>query len=45
MSPPVGGSSYGVLRMTLRDGSYDWQFQNTGGSGTPFTDAGTDTCH
>jgi alkaline phosphatase len=36
-------SSYGVLRMTLRDGSYDWQFQNTGG--TPFTDAGTDTCH
>ena len=36
-------SSYGVLRMTLRDGSYDWQFQNTGG--TPFTDAGTGTCH
>jgi hypothetical protein len=36
-------SSYGVLRMTLRDGSYDWQFQNTGG--TAFTDAGTDTCH
>jgi hypothetical protein len=29
--------------MTLRDGSYDWQFQNTGG--TAFTDAGTDTCH
>jgi hypothetical protein len=36
-------SSYGVLRMTLRDGSYDWQFENTGG--TAFTDAGTDTCH
>jgi hypothetical protein len=36
-------SSYGVLRMTLRDGSYEWQFQNTGG--TAFTDAGTDTCH
>ena len=36
-------SSYGVLRMTLRDGSYDWQFQNTGG--TAFTDTGTDTCH
>jgi hypothetical protein len=36
-------SSYGVLRMTLRDGSYDWQFQTTGG--TPFTDTGSDTCH
>jgi hypothetical protein len=36
-------SSYGVLRMTLRDGGYDWQFQNTGG--TAFADAGTDTCH
>jgi hypothetical protein len=36
-------SSYGVLRMTLRNGSYDWQFQNTGG--TAFTDTGTDTCH
>jgi hypothetical protein len=36
-------SSYGVLRMTLRDGSYDWQFQNTGG--TAFTDSGTGTCH
>jgi hypothetical protein len=36
-------SSYGVLQMTLRDGSYDWQFQNTGG--TAFTDTGTDTCH
>ncbi|HEV7566746.1 MAG TPA: metallophosphoesterase [Microbacteriaceae bacterium] len=36
-------SSFGVLRMTLRSGGYDWQFVNTGG--TPFTDAGTDTCH
>ena len=36
-------SSYGVLRMTLRDGGYDWQFQRTGG--TPFTDSGTGTCH
>jgi hypothetical protein len=36
-------SSYGVLRMTLRDGGYDWQFDNTGG--TPFTDSGTGTCH
>ncbi len=36
-------SSYGVLDMTLRNGSYDWQFQTTGG--TPFTDAGSDTCH
>jgi hypothetical protein len=29
--------------MTLRTGSYDWQFQTTGG--IAFTDAGTDTCH
>jgi acid phosphatase type 7 len=36
-------SSFGVLHMTLRDGSYDWQFQTTGG--TPFTDAGSGTCH
>jgi hypothetical protein len=36
-------SSYGVLKMTLRDGGYDWRFQNTGG--TAFTDTGTDTCH
>jgi hypothetical protein len=36
-------STFGVLQMTLRPGSYDWQFQRTGG--TAFTDAGTDTCH
>jgi hypothetical protein len=36
-------SSYGILRLTLHTTSYDWQFQNTGG--TAFTDAGSDTCH
>jgi hypothetical protein len=36
-------SSYGVLDLTLRAGGYDWQFVNTGW--TPFTDAGTGTCH
>jgi acid phosphatase type 7 len=36
-------SSYGVLQLTLRDGGYDWRFQNTGG--TAFTNSGTGTCH
>jgi hypothetical protein len=33
----------GVLRMTLRGGSYDWSFQ--GVPGETFTDAGTGSCH
>jgi hypothetical protein len=36
-------SSYGVLRMTLGVGTYDWQFVTT--AGNPFTDTGTGTCH
>jgi hypothetical protein len=36
-------STYGVLRMTLHPGSYDYQFRPAlGGS---FTDAGSGTCH
>jgi hypothetical protein len=33
----------GVLKMTLRDGSYDWQFIPA--AGFTYTDSGTATCH
>jgi hypothetical protein len=36
-------STYGVLRMTLREGEYDWQFVRTGG--TSYNDSGVGTCH
>jgi hypothetical protein len=38
--------TYGVLRLTLHDGSYDWQFVGADGTskGTVL-DSGTDTCH
>ena len=36
-------STFGVLKMTLRKGGYDWRFENTGGK--PFKDVGTGTCH
>jgi acid phosphatase type 7 len=35
-------TDYGVLKMTLHSGSYDWTFVSAGGT---FTDAGTDSCH
>jgi hypothetical protein len=35
-------SSWGVLKLTLRASSYDWQFVRANGSNT---DAGTGTCH
>lgn len=34
--------AHGVLRLTLRESSYDWQFVSVDGS---FTDAGTASCH
>jgi hypothetical protein len=34
--------TYGVLRLTLSDGSYAWQFIPVGGGPT---DAGTGSCH
>jgi len=35
--------TFGVLKLTLRSGAYDWQFVHVvGGS---FSDAGTDSCH
>jgi acid phosphatase type 7 len=36
-------STYGVLRLTLTDGGYDWQFVPIAGGA--FTDAGTGSCH
>ena len=36
-------STYGVLKLTLLSGGYDWQFVPVAGS--TFTDSGSDTCH
>lgn len=36
-------SAYGVLKLTLHDGSYDWRFIPE--AGRTFTDAGTGACH
>ena len=36
-------STYGVLKLTLKQGSYDWKFERAAG-GT-FTDLGSSTCH
>jgi len=36
-------STYGVLKMTLHAGSYDWAFLSDGKSGT-FTDSGSASC-
>ena len=35
--------TFGVLKLTLSDGSYDWEFVPV--AGKSFTDSGTDTCH
>ena len=35
--------TFGVIKMTLRNGSYDWQFLPV--AGQTFTDAGTASCH
>jgi acid phosphatase type 7 len=39
----VHGSAHGVLKLTLRGDSYDWQFIPI--AGASFTDSGTGTCH
>ena len=41
-TPPVP-DQWGVLKLTLNDSSYDWQFINTVSGGA--TDSGTATCH
>ena len=35
-------NTYGVLKLTLKAGGYDWQFIPATGS---FTDSGSGTCH
>ncbi|MEP6757963.1 MAG: DNRLRE domain-containing protein [Actinomycetota bacterium] len=37
-------TTFGILKMTLRSSSYDWQFLPDGSSGT-FTDSGSTSCH
>jgi hypothetical protein len=36
-------TTFGILRLTLRDGGYDWQFVPEGSSS--FTDSGSASCH
>jgi fibronectin type 3 domain-containing protein len=36
-------NAFGVLKLTLHQGSYDWQFVPA--AGTTFTDSGSGTCH
>jgi len=38
-----GANAWGILRLTLRDGSYDWEFLPV--QGGSFTDSGTGTCN
>jgi hypothetical protein len=37
------GTDFGVLRLTLRDADYDWQFVHI--AGASYTDQGSGTCH
>ena len=37
------GNTYGVLKLTLRAGAFDWQFVPV--AGATFTDSGSGTCH
>jgi hypothetical protein len=39
----ANADSYGVLRMTLHPGNYEWSFVPE--TGKPFTDSGADLCH
>jgi peptidoglycan/xylan/chitin deacetylase (PgdA/CDA1 family) len=39
----LNATTHGVIKLTLHNGSYGWQFLNDGGS--TFTDSGTGTCH
>jgi peptidoglycan/xylan/chitin deacetylase (PgdA/CDA1 family) len=42
-SQVLNNTTHGIIKLTLHNGSYDWQFINDGESG--FTDSGTATCH
>jgi acid phosphatase type 7 len=37
------GSTFGVLKLTLRAADFDWQFVPV--AGKTFTDSGTRSCH
>jgi hypothetical protein len=37
--------SFGVLKLTLKSGGYDWQFIPAPSAGGSFTDSGSGTCH
>jgi hypothetical protein len=37
--------TFGVLKLTLKRGAYDWQFVPAAAAGGSFTDAGSGTCH
>ena len=39
----IRGEAYGVLKLSLRDGGYDWQFVPV--PGASFNDAGSGSCH
>jgi acid phosphatase type 7 len=39
----VRNSTYGIIKFTLADGSYSWQF--TPIAGKTFTDSGSGVCH
>ena len=39
----VRGAEFGVLKLTLRPGDYDWEFVPV--QGAIFTDSGSGTCH
>ena len=36
-------AAFGVLKLTLKSGSYDWQFVPI--AGETYTDSGSGTCH
>jgi peptidoglycan/xylan/chitin deacetylase (PgdA/CDA1 family) len=42
-SQVLNGTTHGIIKMTLHNGSYSWQFINNGESS--FTDSGSASCH
>ena len=49
--PPIANSevrdnsTFGVLRLTLKPGGYDWRFIPAEGAGGTFSDSGSGSCH
>jgi hypothetical protein len=44
-SQATGSGVFGVLKMTLHPGSYDWNFVRAPNSTSTFTDSGSTACH